>query len=246
MIDLATTTPTLARFVRELESQAPRVLTAREADVAGAAPEDVEAAWLGWAARIVDEHRSVVVFSELLGHLASAGAPYETLCAVQRLIGDELRHVRLCAEVAALFAPLDALAIDLDDLGLPPSSDPPAARALAIVARELVVAEGESIAVLRAYRDAASDVACREALSILLADEARHYAAGRHLFDRLAASLDPGAIGPTLAALPELMRRDAVAIREAHRRGATGGPGRRFGVSIRAHEAPPSIAHLAA
>ncbi len=244
MIDLATTTPTLARFVRDLEAQAPRVLTAREADTEGAAPAAAEAAWLGWAARIVDEHRSVVVFSELLGHLASAGAPYAALCAVQRLL--ELRHVRLCAEVAALFGPLDALAIDLDDLALPPSSEPPAARALAIVARELDVAEGESVAVLRAYRDAASDVACREALSILLADEARHYATGRHLFDRLAASLDRRAIAPALEALPALMRRDAVAIREAHRRGATGGPGRRFGVSIRACEAPPSIVHLAA
>lgn len=246
MIDLATTTPTLARFVRELDAQSPRARSHRRADLAGAAPEDVEVAWLGWASRIVDEHRSVIVFSELLGHLASIAAPYETLCAVQRLIGDELRHVRLCAEVASFFGPLDALAIDLDGLGLPPSADPPAARALAIVARELVVAEGESLAALRAYRDAATDPACRDALSILLADEARHYAAGRQLFDRLVGRLDRRVIAPMLDALPALMRRDAIAIREAHRRGATGGPGRRYGVSIRADEAPPSILDVAA
>ncbi|MDQ3032578.1 MAG: ferritin-like domain-containing protein [Myxococcota bacterium] len=246
MIDLASTSPTLGRFVRELEAQAPRVRTRRQVDRSGASREDLEASWLGWATRIVDEHRSVIVFSELLGHLASLAAPYEALCAVQRLIGDELRHVRLCAEVASFFGPLDALEIELDGLGLPPSTDPPAARALAIVARELVVAEGESIAVLRAYRDAASEPACREALSILLADEARHYAAGRHLFDRLVACLDRDAIAPMLERLPAIMREDAIAIREAHRRGATDGPGRRYGVSIRAAEAPPSIAHLAA
>lgn len=246
MIELATTTPTLARFVADLEAQAPRVRARGDVDIRGASIEDREAAWLGWASRIVDEHRSVIVFSELLGHLASVAAPYETLCAVQRLIGDELRHVRLCAEIAGSFGSLDALEIDLEGLGLPPSTDPPAARALAIVARELVVAEGESVAVLRAYRDAATDPICRDALSLLLADEARHYAAGRHLFDRLVASLDRDAIAPMLERLPALMRDDAIAIREAHRRGATGGPGRCYGVSITADEAPPSIARVAA
>jgi hypothetical protein len=39
------------------------------------------------------------VFSELLGLLADLEAPFAALCAVQRLIGDELRHTQLAATV---------------------------------------------------------------------------------------------------------------------------------------------------
>jgi hypothetical protein len=241
MIDLATTSPTLSRFVRDLDAQAPRLLSGNP-DLAGADPEEIAAAQLGWASRIVDEHRSVIVFSELLGLLGRCSAPYEALAAVQRLVGDELRHVKLCAELATAFGPLELLEIDLDDLGVPPSDDHPASRALEIVARELVVAEGESIAVLRAYRAAATDAACRSALDLLLADEARHYATGRHLFDRLVTSLPRAAIAELLGTLPGTMRADAAHVRGVHRRAATGGPGRRYGVSIRREEAPPELA----
>lgn len=234
MIELTSSGPTLARFVRELDAQAPRRVDPRRVGLEGASPADVEAAWLGWASRIVDEHRSVVVFTELLGLLAAAAAPYEALCAVQRLIGDELRHVRLCAEMAAAFGPLEELDVDLQGLGLPPRSEPELARAIAIVARELVVAEGESILALRAYRDAATDPGCRDALALLLADEARHHATGRHLLERLLAWAPPDVID--LAELERTMCRDALEIRDAHRRGARGGPGRRYGVSIRPSE----------
>jgi hypothetical protein len=242
MIALRTGSPTLDRFASELERQAPRSLDGLAPDLSGASERDVAAAWLGWASRIVDEHRSVLVFTELLGLLATIGAPFPALVAVQRVIGDELRHVSLCAELAGAFGPLDRLAIDLDDLGLPPRGDEPiGARALRIVVRELVVGEGESIAVLRAYRDAATDPACREALSILLMDEARHHAVGRHLEALLRRTLsraDLDAAGD----LPCVALEDAATIRAAHRAGATGGPGRRFGVSIELREAPPPLA----
>lgn len=236
MIDLHSHGPTLARFVRDLEAQAPRAFDPSAIDCARADPDDVHAAWTGWASRIVDEYRSVVVFTELLSHLAVIAAPFEMLCAVQRLIGDELRHVQLCAQVASVFAPLEGLEIDLEGLSLPPSEEPPGLRALAIIGRELVVAEGESIAILRAYRDATSDVGCRAALTTLLQDEARHYATGRALYAQLVGHVDVEAAH----ALESVMQADAVTIRAAHRRGATGGPGRRFGVSIQKGEAPPA------
>jgi hypothetical protein len=178
----------------------------------------------------------VVVITELLGHLAVIAAPFEMLCAVQRLIGDELRHVQLCAQLASVFAPLEGLEIDLEGLSLPPSTEPPGLRALTIIGRELVVAEGESIAILKAYRDATGDAGCRAALSTLLQDEARHYATGRALFAQLVRHVHAEAA----KGLETVMQADAVSIRAAHRRGATGGPGRRFGVSIEAHEAPPA------
>lgn len=235
MIDLKSQGPTLARFVKELEAQAPRAFDPSAIVLEGVHEDERFAAWTGWASRIVDEYRSVVVFTELLGHLAAISAPFEMLCAVQRLIGDELRHVQLCAQLASTFGPLEELEIDLDGLALPPSEDPPLLRAVTIIGRELVVAEGESVAIFRAYRDAATDVGCRAALNTFLQDEARHYSTGRALFDALAPQVD----AETLQALEAVMSTDAVTIREAHRRGAKGGPGRRFGVSITLDEAPP-------
>lgn len=244
MIDLCTSSSTLARFARELEAEgAPRALSP---DLRGASQEDLEAAQIGWASRIVDEHRSVIVFSELLGLLATIGAPWETLAAVQRIIGDEIRHTKICAELASAFGPLAGLAIDLDDLALPPSDEPPARRAVRIVARELVIGEGESVAVLRAYRDATSDPACREALSAILADEARHAAAGKHLLERLIGAIAPVELAPLLGELPSTMRTDAATIRRIHRAAAADGPGRRYGVSIRRDEAPPALSARAA
>ncbi len=237
-----TGSPTLDRFVRELEQQAPRSIEGLVPDLAGASEIDVAAAWLGWANRIVDEHRSVLVFTELLGLLAAIGAPFAALAAVQRIIGDELRHVLLCTELAARFGPLDRLVFDHEGLALPPNEgEPPGARALRIVVRDLVVGEGESVAILRAYRDATTDRACRESLSLVLMDEARHHAAGRHLEALLRRTLSPRDLDAA-SDLSRVALEDAVHIRSAHRAGATGGPGRRFGVSIELAEAPPPLA----
>jgi hypothetical protein len=239
MIALEPSRTILDRFVLELDAQAPTRRPALAPDLSLGTAEDRDAAQMAWAGRVVDEHRSVIVFSELLTRLARAEAPFDALCAVQRLIGDELRHVRLCAQMSAGFASLGALAIDLEDLGLPPTDAPDAVRALEIVARELVVAEAESVRVLRAYRDAATDPACHAALELLLLDEARHAAAGRALFDRLVAAFDPALLAPLLAELPATLEADRLHIATLHAASATGGPGRCYGASIRPGEAPP-------
>ena len=240
MIELAPTRTFLDRFARELEAQAPFAVIG-EADLARGTPLDAEAARIAWAGRVVDEYRSVVVFTELLGHLAAIEAPFAMLGAVHRLIGDELRHAKLCAEVSSFFGPLDELEIDLGELALPPSDDPPARRALDIVARELVVAESESVRAMAAYRDATSDPACRAALSLLLADEVRHAATGRALLDRLIDFADPAEVAPLIAQLPAIMAMERAHVVREHARFATDGPGRMFGASIRPHEAPSDV-----
>ena len=102
MIELATDDPVLARFVRDLEGQASIALE----DEASAGPElarytaeDIEHAQLAWSHRVMGEYRGVVIYTELLSALIEAEAPYPALAAVHRVIGDELRHTRLCAEV---------------------------------------------------------------------------------------------------------------------------------------------------
>lgn len=239
MIDLRERPLALARFVRELEAQAPRSLASLRPRLDDASDDEREAACFGWATRIVDEYRSVVVFTELLGHLAAARAPYAALATVHRIVGDELRHARLCAEVAGWFGSLDSLEIDLQDLGLPPHEGTPEERALEIVVRELVIGEGESVACIRAYRDATTDRATRTALDVLLTDEARHYAAGRALDVLLGETFPAEQVAHARARIDRGALADVAHIRRMHRAGARGGPGRRFGVSLRPEETPP-------
>lgn len=228
-----------ARFVAELEAQAPLDVEPLEPARAGASEADLEAAQLGWAWRVVDEYRSALRFTELLGDLLEAQAPFAALAAVHRLIGDELRHARLCARLAAAFGPLEGVRIELDGLGWPGPRRSPRERALEIVVRELVIGEGESIACMRAYRRATTDPAAARVLDLLLEDEARHFAAGRHL-EALLVERWPE-LAAFSASLEPLLLADVMTIRGQHRSDARDGPGRRFGVSIRLDEAPPPV-----
>ena len=237
MIDLAPTRTFLDRFSRDLDQQDSLPMR-RRADLHAGDLRDHRAARFAWAHRVVDEYRSVVVFTELLAHLAAVEAPYTAIAAVHRLIGDELRHARLCARVSGFFGPLDELEIALDDLGLPPTDDPPVWRAIEIVALELVVAEEESVRIMRVYRDATTDAACRDALSVLLADEVRHAATGRALLELLIGAFADESIAPRLAALPRALAEERRHIVATHASFANDGPGRMYGASIRANEAP--------
>ena len=217
MIAFATDSALLRRFAGTLGLVAP--------ELSGYPAADCEAARLAWAARIVDEYRSVAVFSELLQLLADLEAPFAVLCAVQQIIGDELRHTRVMAEVVDWLGGMADLAIDLSDIGLPPraADEPAAVRARRIVGRELVVAEEESIAVLAAYRDATTEPAIRAVLAQVLTDEVRHAAAGRAIL---------AALGGATAELAAEMAADRARLRVDYASGAVGGPGRALGACI--------------
>jgi hypothetical protein len=210
----------LRRFATELAAPAPAVALGEHADV------DREAARLVWATRIFDEYRSVAIFSELLHLLADLEAPFAALCAVQQLIGDELRHTRMTAEVVEWLGGTADLAIDLREVGLPPREpgESRAERALRIVGRELVCVEEESVYALAAYRDATTEPAVRAVLARILADEARHAAVGRALF----AWFDEAA----RASIATELAADRADLRATYARSARGGPGRALGASI--------------
>lgn len=227
MIALASDSRLLGRFAAELVEAPPE---APRLDGHGEA--DREAARLAWASRIFDEYRSVAIFAELLRLLADVEAPFAALCAVQRLIGDELRHTELTARVVDWLGGRADLAIDLADAALPRSDEPAAPRALRIVARELVVVEEESVLALAAYRDATTEPAIRAVIERVLADEVRHAATGRALL----AVFEHGALADATAALraelPALMAADRALLREDYRRSARGGAGRALGACI--------------
>jgi hypothetical protein len=228
VIELATETPLLRRFVDDLERTTPRPLPARP-DLRAYPAEDREAARLAWASRIADEYRSVAVFSELLGLLADLEAPYPALCTVQRLIGDELRHTHVMAQVVDWLGGGDDLAIDLSEMTLPPRAESAARRAVRIVGRELVVAEEESIAVLAAYRNASTEPAIRAVFQLVLTDEVRHAAAGRAILAELARC---PRTADAFDGLADEMAADRAVLRTTYRDLAIGGPGRALGGSI--------------
>jgi hypothetical protein len=235
----SSSSPTLERFVRELEAQSPEPLEALAPSLDGVSDEVRYAAKMGWASRVVDEYRSAARFTVLLSDLLEIEAPFELLAATQRLIGDELRHARSCARFAACFGSMDGVHVELDDLGWKGRVRPPKERALEIVVRELVIGEGESLACMRAYLRASTDPAALRVQEALLQDEARHFATGQHMEAVLLATF------PELSSFHEdlepTLLDDVRLIRGAHRDGARGGPGRAFGVSIELYEAPPAI-----
>lgn len=230
---------TLDRFVRELEAQAHDPLEAHVPDLGSCTAADREAARWGWATRVIDEYRSATRFTTLLADLLEIEAPYEALAAVHRLLGDELRHARLCARFASQFGSLEDVRIELDDLGWKGDRRAPRERALEIVVRELVIAEGESLAMMRAYRRATTDAAAQAVFDTLLAEEARHFATGQHLEATLLAAFPE--LADFHAALEDTLLDDVRVIRTQHREGARGGPGRAFGVSLTIEEAPPAV-----
>jgi hypothetical protein len=229
----------LTRFADELDEQAPYPLVGRP-DLSRYTEADLREARLTWAGRVLDEYRSVVVFSQLLHLLADAGAPYAALCAIQRLIGDELRHSKLCAQVVEWLGGAADLRLDVEGMGVPPAPShvPSAARAYEIVVRELVVAEHESLHVLRAYRDATTDPAINRVLQVILCDEARHYVTGRQLQRLLDHTVPARTLDPVRARLPDVIKSDLEHIRSAYLRSAGDGPGRALGACIRPDEMP--------
>jgi hypothetical protein len=230
MIDLDAPAAPLARFAHDLRGE----VRAAPFDLARYSDAEREHARQAWAVRIVDEYRSVAVFSELLHLLADLEAPFAALCAVQTLVGDELRHTGWCAEAAGWLGGHADFEIDLADIGLPPRGDTSKARrAFDISGRELVVGEEESIVVLAAYRDAATEPAFRGVLAGLLRDEVRHAATGRALF-RLFTD---GALAPHVSRrdrdeLAAVMSDDRTDLRARYGATARGGLGRALGASL--------------
>lgn len=225
MIELSTSVGLLRRFTSELvvpDTGAP--------DLSMYTDAAREAARFAWATRIVDEYRSVAVFAELLGLLTDLEASFPSLCAVHRLIGDELRHTEITVRVVEWLGGRAGFAIDLADVGLPPreGDETPIVRAAHIIGREIVVTEEESVYALAAYRNATTEPAIRAVLGEILLDEVRHAAAGRALFAEVVERLGDD----ERVRLDGVMRADRVELREEYRRSARGGEGRALGGSI--------------
>jgi hypothetical protein len=127
-----------------------------------------------WRGRMVNETVSSRVFAGLLPQLLRAGLPARRLQACATMIGDELRHGRMCAAVVHALGG-EALA-DLPEL--PDVPDHADAGPLEAVLRNVLsiccLSETVAVALLSAERLELEPPALRQTLEAILADEVQH------------------------------------------------------------------------
>lgn len=143
-----------------------------------------------WTLRSEEERRSAAVFSDLLALLTDGDAPLGVMEEVHAIVGDELRHARMCAEMAhALGAPPPRSRL-LPRVGPEPiTAAERRMRALEIVLIEGAIGETISSALFAAGRRSTDEPRARSTLSRILEDEARHARCFWELLDRL---ISPG------------------------------------------------------
>lgn len=126
-----------------------------------------------WARDALFEHASVASFSRFSLHLQAVAAPPDLVDLAHRAALDEIQHARLCFALASAYRgepigpgplPLEGDILGALDL---------ASITVAAVHEGCV---GETLASLEAAHahEAAQEPACREALSVITEDEARH------------------------------------------------------------------------
>jgi hypothetical protein len=137
-------------------------------------PARREATRRAWAARMVAEYRSMVVFAEMLARFPEVGLPLAVVTAATRLVQDESRHTELCGRVAGALGGHGDATLDPRGLRLfAPELDP-----WLFVARwtlsMLCVGETTSVALLDELRRSATDPCVRVVLRIIHRDETLH------------------------------------------------------------------------
>lgn len=130
---------------------------------------------LRWTKAALDEHASIASFSRFSLQLMAAGAPPDLLEGAHQAALDEIRHTRLCFDLAEVYAD-EALApgplsLEGDLLG---PTDLPSLAAAAVV--EGCIGETVAALVARHAADGADHELVRNALGLIARDEERHAA----------------------------------------------------------------------
>ncbi len=141
-------------------------------------PAQVRFASAAWPMRAEQELRSALIFRALARASRAASFQEPWPSRFKAAVGDEIRHARLCAEVAKR---LHAAPPKYDDrpvrARLAPLADA-RARAMSLLVIEVAIGETVSTYLFRAGRRAATEPLTRAALTAILRDEVRHQKLG--------------------------------------------------------------------
>jgi len=123
--------------------------------------------------RALDEQRSLLAFSELLGELCEAGAPIDVIGSLTRVVRDEARHVDYCDRVVKSLGGWDPKAPQprwvRSNKKLPLKR-----RILTTVLGSLCVGETISVHMIAGVREHTTDPVVAEVMTALLRDESFH------------------------------------------------------------------------
>lgn len=123
--------------------------------------------------RGLDEQRSLLAFTELLGELCESGAPIDVIGSLTRVVRDEALHVDLCDRIVKRLGGWDAKTPEPRWVRTNKKA-PLKRRILGTVLGSLCVGETVSVHMIRAVRDDASDPVVHAVLTKMLADESFH------------------------------------------------------------------------
>jgi len=123
--------------------------------------------------RALDEQRSLVAFTELLGELCEAGAPIDVIGSLTRVVRDEALHVDLCDRVVKQLGGWDPKAPEPQWVRSD-KRQPLKRRILSTVLGSLCVGETVSVHMIKAVRDNATDLVAHAVLTRILKDESFH------------------------------------------------------------------------
>jgi hypothetical protein len=145
-----------------------------------------------WRGRMVSEHVSARVFAALVPQLMAAGIDPEIQAEVAAMIGEELRHARLCAAVVQALGGEPVATIDrLDEV--PRHEDaPPLEALLRNILSISCLNETVAVAIIGASRDAIVHPGLHALLTSILKDEVGHARLGWRILEAHAAQLDGG------------------------------------------------------
>ena len=142
-------------------------------DASAYAPEVRERGRRAFVLRALDEQRSLLAFTQLLGELCEAGAPIDVIGSLSRVVRDEARHVDLCDRVVKKLGGWDAKVPEPNWVRSNPKT-PVKRRILATVIGSLCVGETVSVHMIKAVRENATDPVVHAVLTQMLADESFH------------------------------------------------------------------------
>ena len=188
MLNLAPADPGLAGAQRRFFDEAlPPALSSKAFAAFDRRRYDAEAlAWgvESWQLRTLDEYRSQVGFTELLGELTQLGCTFDILTAGVRVVRDEARHVELCRRLVGALGGSDEIP------GEPKwvagdAREPALVRVVQTIAGSLCIGECLSTAILAATAKVTKDPLAKAVVTALTRDESFHGQLGWTLLPQL-------------------------------------------------------------
>ncbi len=189
MLDLSAQHPALAGVQQRFfdEALAPAVVRRAFAAFDASKYSAEELAWgcEAWQLRALDEYRSQVAFTELLGELTQLGFSFDALGTAVRVVRDEARHVELCRRLVKALGGSDVIS-GTPSWTMSDKSQPLLQRVMLTITGSLCVGETLSVRMIAGVRENTADPLAHGVMSCLLADESVHSLFGWKMLELLA------------------------------------------------------------